>query len=88
MKLTLEIYKTDARTKSGERFLSKMDLDVKSPKTAVELHYKSVYPAPKYRVEIHETFVTRKSMMGGAEFQERYDTPYYCSPSSETFWSS
>jgi hypothetical protein len=26
-------------------------------------------------------------MMGGAEFKERYDTPYYCSPSSETYWS-
>jgi hypothetical protein len=26
--------------------------------------------------------------MGGAEFQERYDTPYYCSPSSETYWSA
>jgi len=21
------------------------------------------------------------------EFTERYDTPYYCSPSSETYWS-
>jgi len=25
--------------------------------------------------------------MTGAEFQERYDTPYYCSPSSETYYS-
>jgi hypothetical protein len=25
--------------------------------------------------------------MGGAEFKERYDTPYYCSPSSESYWS-
>jgi hypothetical protein len=40
-----------------------------------------------YRYEIHETFVTRKNMMSGVEFQERYDTPYYCSPSSESYWS-
>ena len=24
---------------------------------------------------------------GGEEFKERYDTPYYCSPSSETYFS-
>jgi hypothetical protein len=39
-------------------------------------------------VEVFETFVTRKNMMSGKEYQERYDTPYYCSPSSETFWSA
>ena len=32
--------------------------------------------------------VTRKNFMTGKEFQERADTPYYCSPSSETYWSS
>jgi hypothetical protein len=26
-------------------------------------------------------------MMGGGEYQERYDTPRYCSPSSEAYWS-
>lgn len=31
--------------------------------------------------------VTRVNNMTGAEFQERADTPYYCSPSSETYWS-
>jgi hypothetical protein len=40
-----------------------------------------------YRYEIHETMVTRTNMMGGAEYQERYDTPRYCSPSSEAYWS-
>jgi hypothetical protein len=32
--------------------------------------------------------VTRKNAMTGAEFQERADTPYFCSPSSETYWCS
>jgi hypothetical protein len=40
-----------------------------------------------FRCTIHETMVTRKNMMGGAEYQERYDTPRYCSPSSEAYWS-
>jgi hypothetical protein len=38
-------------------------------------------------IELYETFVTRKNMMGGAEYQERYDTPRFCSPSSESYWS-
>jgi len=46
-----------------------------------------MYPAPKWRTEIHQTMVTSRNMMNGKEFKERYDTPYYCSPSSETYWS-
>ena len=40
-----------------------------------------------FGVYVYETYVTRKNLMGGREFQERYDTPYYCSPSSEYYWS-
>jgi hypothetical protein len=40
-----------------------------------------------YRFSIHETYVTRTNLMGGGQFQERYDTPHYCSPSSESYWS-
>ena len=38
-------------------------------------------------VYVYETYVTRKNMMSGREYQERYDTPYFCSPSSESYWS-
>jgi hypothetical protein len=31
--------------------------------------------------------VTRKNLMSGVEFQEDVNTPYFCSPSSETYWS-
>ena len=45
------------------------------------------------RIRSYESYggsrlVTRKNFMTGKEFQERADTPYYCSPSSETYWSS
>ena len=33
------------------------------------------------------TYVTRKNMMTGKEYQERFDTPYFCSPSRESYWS-
>jgi hypothetical protein len=84
---TVEIYKKDARKKSGERLVSKTDYEV-TEKTMLEHTVKHTYRASQgYRYEIHETYVTRVNMMGGKEYQERYDTPRYCSPSSEAYWS-
>lgn len=81
---TVEIYRADKRTKAGEKLVYKQDLD-QDLSTAERMAKNSCKPNERY--EIHETFVTKRNMMNGAEFQERYDTPYYCSPSSETYWS-
>lgn len=83
MEYTVEIYRLDRRTKEGRRLVRKVDL------TDVTLaQVERMYPVqPKYVREIHETYVTKRNLMGGAEFKERYDTPYYCSPSSESYWS-
>lgn len=35
-----------------------------------------------------EQFVERTNLMTGKTFMESVNTPYYCSPSSETYWSS
>jgi hypothetical protein len=87
MTYTVEIYKRDARTKSGERLVSKNDYDT-TDKSMLEHTVKHTYRASQgYRYEIHETYVTRTNLMGGAEYKERYDTPRYCSPSSEAYWS-
>ena len=32
--------------------------------------------------------VERTNALTGAKYMEREDTPFYCSPSSETYWSS
>jgi len=82
---TVEIYKTDGRTKSGERLVLKKDYDTLNRSMLEHTVRTSLQKGERY--EIHETWVTRTSLMGGAEFKERYDTPYYCSPSSETYWS-
>jgi len=42
-----------------------------------------IVPAALYKPRM----VTRKNIMTGQEFQEDVNTPYFCSPSSETFWS-
>lgn len=34
-----------------------------------------------------EAIVPRKNLMSGKTFFERINTPHYCSPSSETYWS-
>lgn len=82
---TLEVYKSDRRTKEGRRLVNVIDF-APSTKDYIEV------VAEKQRklgfiVEVFETYVTRKNLIGGKEFQERYDTPYYCSPSSESYWS-
>jgi hypothetical protein len=86
MQYTAEIYKMDARCKKGEKLVAKVDYEDVT-KEGVERSCKKNWPAPKFRFVIFDTFVTKKNLMSGEEFQERYDTPYYCSPSSESFWS-
>lgn len=84
---TVEIYKKDARTKKGERMVSKTDYDTDNL-SMLEHTVKHTYRASQgFRYEIHETMVKRTNLMGGAEYWERYDTPRYCSPSSESYWS-
>jgi len=84
---TVELYRTDRRTRSGERLERKTDHST-ADRTAIAEFYASKYPASRgYRFEIHETFVKKHNLMGGAEFTERYDTPNSCSPASESFWS-
>lgn len=91
---TLEIYKADRRIKKdarrgkdkvGLRFVEAKDF---VPVTADFIRYAAEgIRQMGYVVEVHETFVTRTNMMSGQEMQERYDTPSYCSPSSESYWS-
>jgi hypothetical protein len=87
---TVEFYKLDKRCKSGEKIVEKVDYEVTNEdamKSIVDFLYDTDFPRDKYRLEFFKTWVTKKNMMNGNEFQERYDTPYYCSPSSETYWS-
>jgi len=82
---TLEIYKTDRRIKEGQRLIEKRDFE------PVTRDYIGTVVKDKqdqgFIVKLHETFVTKTNLMGGKEFTERYDTPYYCSPASESYWS-
>jgi hypothetical protein len=83
---TLIVFKKDGRTKKGEREFIRTDYNTTNL-AELTANVRDAWPAPQYRTEIHETYVTRVNMMSGQSFQERFDTPHYCSPSSETYWS-
>jgi hypothetical protein len=91
MLYTMEIYKTDRRSKAGERLCGKYEYD-RPDLDAMQREVRelnSTYPATQgYRFEIRETLITRKNLLTGQEFQERYDRPYHCSPASESYWSA
>ena len=84
---TVIVYKKDKRTKSGERRVHYSDYDTDNL-SMLEHTVKHTWRAGHgFRYEIHETMVTRTNMMSGKAYQERFDTPNYCSPSSESYWS-
>lgn len=83
---TVEIFKTDRRCHRGERMIAKFDF-VNVTKDGLEKEMAKQYGSEKFRYAIFETMVTKKNILTGVEFKERYDTPYYCSPSSETYFS-
>jgi hypothetical protein len=91
---TVEIYKADKRIKqddrygrnrAGLRFVEVIDF-APSTRDYIDTVVKS-YVKDGFIAEAFETYVTQKNMMSGKEYQERYDTPGFCSPSSESFWS-
>ena len=82
---TLEIYKSDRRVKGGYRLIEKKDF---APVTKDFIDtVAEKFMQDGYLVKVFETYITKTNLIGGKQFQERYDTPYYCSPSSESYWS-
>ena len=82
---TLEVYKADRRIKGGYRLVEKPDFE-----PVTRDYIETVAEAKQeqgFIVKIFETFVTKTNLIGGKEFTERYDTPHFCSPASESYWS-
>lgn len=94
MLYTVTVHKQDRRVKDGLRFKGKFDVEATSPGDAERQAQLIVWQGSYckdytggYVYTVNETFVTRKNLLSGQEYQERFDTPHYCSPSSETYWS-
>lgn len=94
--LTAEIYKEDRRVKKpqrwgknkpGLRYINSIDFNDMTEEDIIERLSESWHPKNGYKFEIIKTYVKRKNIMSGQMFYERYDTPSYCSTSSESYWS-
>ena len=93
MNYTFKYHKKDLRSKDGERTVYEMDFDIEPEFFDQIVDYangilKSQKRFKNVRLEVIQTFVTRKNYMTGEYFKERYDTPYFASPCSESFWSN
>lgn len=86
---TVEIFKKDGRVKNddGLRFVAKHDYSTSFRDVVEEVVSKKFPESKGYIFKIYDTYVTRTHALTGVEFQERYDTPYFCSPSSETYFT-
>jgi hypothetical protein len=82
---TLEIYKKDKRKKNGIRLFEKLDFGLVTKDYIEEIAQNKRNIG--FVVKVFETYVTKTNLMSREEFKERYDVPYFCSPSSETYWS-
>ena len=84
MDYTVEVYKLDKRVKDGKKLVSKMDYHCEDL-SVIE----NDWPVrPGYVRFIHETYVEKRNLMTGELYKERYDTPWSCTPASETYSST
>ena len=88
---TLYVYKQDRRTKSGERAVMTRVFtnETHESMTNMVAALRNILPQnPPHRVEFHPTTVTVKNLMTGQDVEIDRDTPWCCSPASETYWSN
>ena len=83
---TAYVWKTDRRTKSGERLVSTTVWTHRDVFTVIR-EVEAVWPAKGYRVEVVPTMKTVRNLMSGKDVQIAHDTPRSCDPSSELYWS-
>ena len=83
---TVIVFRFDKRTKTGEREVLRKDYDTDNL-SMLEHTVRHTWVPSKFRTEIHKTYVERVNMMSGRTYTERFDTPRFCSPSSESYWS-
>lgn len=88
-KWKLNVYIKDSRVKRGERVMNEFILENISEdgmKSVVQ-NMEKVFPAPKHRIEFHPATKIVKNLMSGKDVEIDYDTPHFCDPSTEAYWS-
>ena len=85
---TVEVWRLDRRLKVGRRLLEKHDYRDQTLDSMKAIMAGLNHAPNRYLLELRETWVTRRNAMSGEQFQERYDTPWCCSPASESYHCS
>lgn len=81
-----ETYATEAAAKAARTRMLKKPRKVNGELLVYKPEDLAVQDLQAYRMFIEQT-VERVNLMTGKTFRESVNTPYYCSPSSETYWS-
>lgn len=93
MLYTFLYHKKDLRANDGERNVYEMELEI-PPELLNQVvdftkdQLASLKCFKNVRLEVIKTMVSRKNYMTGEYFEERWDTPFFASASSESFWSN
>lgn len=82
-----EVYATEAAAKAARTRMIRKGRKVNGAMVTFKPEDLAVAELTTYRTLI-EKMVKRVNLMSGKEFWESVNTPYYCSPSSETYWSN
>ena len=80
-----QTYKTMAAAKAGLTRIKKAENLLPTDPNYADFRY-AICEAEKFHRDIEKS-VKKKNLMNGKEFMEKVNTPHYCSPSSESFWS-
>jgi|TARA_B110000444_G_scaffold252198_1_gene281146 hypothetical protein len=78
-------YKTMASAKAGLTRIKKAENLLPTDPNYADFRY-AIAESTQFHKVVEKT-ITKKNMMNGKEFKETVNTPHYCSPSSETYWS-
>jgi hypothetical protein len=81
-----ETYATESAAKAARTRMLKKPRKVNGELLVYKPEDLAVQDLQAYRMFIEQT-VERVNLMTGKTFRESVNTPYYCSPSSETYWS-
>lgn len=82
---TIERYTIDLRRKDGLRLIDKADYT--PPYMEFLTSIVNDLEDAGFVINYFPTYTTEKNLLTGELYQERTDTPSFCSPSSESFWS-
>ena len=82
---TVEVRKIDNRCKAGTRHVTQFDVEhTDAAQLRAELYTR--YSAA-HSIYVRETWVQRRNLQSGNTYWERFDTPVYCSPAHESYYS-